>query len=201
VGGKFMTSKEIFLNKELRYGGFYELAIQVCPSADIKPIEMYTEFVWDLHNVEGPFDFNFNKVEIDFQNNMHRGILHLDNLKMPFMTCNIREEPIETEYNWFNLEFPSAALDYLFGEKYEKEWEGNLRLPKPLDHFIMECMKNLYAIHKFQMALVDFEVSGSHYLEELKKELQHPPRRFYVGKENYALLADTNKKNAHIVER
>jgi hypothetical protein len=197
-----MKSKEIFLNRELRTGGFYELAIQVCHSVETKPIEAYTNFIWNLKNIEGPFDSNFNKIEIDFKNNMHSGILHLGNLAMPFMTYNVQEEPIKTQYYWFNLEFPNAAIEHLFGEKYVETWEKTLKLPRPLDDFIMECVGNLYAIHKFQMALVGFEVSGSYYLEELKVDTSHSqrPRRFYVGKEDYVLLADSNKKFAHIVE-
>lgn len=55
--------KEIFLDKDLRCGGFYELAIQVCPSSDNDPIKLYTDFIWTLNNVSGPFDEDFKTIK------------------------------------------------------------------------------------------------------------------------------------------
>jgi hypothetical protein len=40
--------RDIFLDKDLRCGGFYELAIQVCPSTNNDPIKLYTDFIWTL---------------------------------------------------------------------------------------------------------------------------------------------------------
>ena len=64
--------KDIFLDKDLRWGGFYELAIQVCPSIDNNPIKLYTDFIWTLNNVSGPFDEDFKKIETNIENFQHR---------------------------------------------------------------------------------------------------------------------------------
>jgi len=54
-------AKDIFLDKDLMCGGFYELALQVCPSIDNEPIQLYTDYIWSLENVEGPYHDNFNQ--------------------------------------------------------------------------------------------------------------------------------------------
>ena len=78
-------NNDILLNKELRTGGFYELAIQVCHSANNEPIRLYTDFIWNLKNVNGPYDVNNNSIPIDIANIQHVGILHLKEYAIPFM--------------------------------------------------------------------------------------------------------------------
>lgn len=86
------NSNDILFNKDLRTGGFYELAIQVCPSANNEPIKTYTDYIWTLKNVVGPFDVNHNSIPIDIKHIQHLGVLHIDNYAIPFMTYNIRED-------------------------------------------------------------------------------------------------------------
>lgn len=49
-----IKSNDILLDKDLRTGGFYELAIQVCPRADNEPIKLYTDYIWTLRNAIKP---------------------------------------------------------------------------------------------------------------------------------------------------
>lgn len=92
-----MHSRDIFLHKDLRCGGFFELAIQVCPSIDNQPIQLYTDYVWSLDNVKGPYDDNFNPIQTNIEQFGHRGLIRLGKYEIPFMTYNVREtEPIET---------------------------------------------------------------------------------------------------------
>lgn len=116
-----MTEKKnIFLDKDLRCGGFYELAIQVCPSIDNDPIKLYTDFIWTLNNVSGPFDEDFNTIQTDIEIFQHRGLIRLDNFVIPFLTYNVREtEPIETGFNWFDICFYTAAIEHVFGSEYQ----------------------------------------------------------------------------------
>ena len=59
--------KTIFLNKEIRCGGFYELCIQVCPSSEMEPIKKYSNYIKSLEYVDGPFDDNFELTEFNIE--------------------------------------------------------------------------------------------------------------------------------------
>ncbi len=189
------NAKDIFFDKDLRVGGFYELAIQVCPSADNEPIRLYTDYIWTLKDVEGPFDINYNSIIVDISNTQHNGILHLDNYVIPFMTYNIREEyPVETGFNWFDICFYTATIEKVFGCEYQT-WTDNPNVPKELSQFFLRTLKQLFEIFPFQLAILDFEVSGQYYLDDLKKPLKNTwaPSSFFVGQENYELISSDNK--------
>lgn len=188
--------KDIFLNKDLRCGGFYELAIHVCPSIDNDPIKLYTDFIWTLNNVSGPFDEDFNTIQTDIENFQHRGLIRLDNFVIPFMTYNVREtEPIETGFNWFDICFYTAAIEHVFGSEYQT-WTENPKVPKELTDFFTKTLKDLYKIFPFELAMLDFEVSGQYYLDDLTKPLTNnwATSTFYVGQKNYDLIATENRK-------
>ena len=187
------NSKDIFLDKELKKGGFYELAIQVCPSADNEPIKLYTDFIWTLKNVEGPFNFDYKKISVDIENIQHNGILTLDNYVIPFMTYNIREdEPIESGFNWFDICFYTTAIEKIFGEEYQT-WTENTKVPTEIKIFFVNIVKELYNVYPFQLATIDFEVSGQYYLDNLKEPLTHSwtPTNFFVGQDNYEKISST----------
>ncbi|MBE0661137.1 MAG: hypothetical protein IH597_01615 [Bacteroidales bacterium] len=192
--------KEIFQRDDLRTGGFYELCIQVCPSIDNKPIELYINYIWTLDNVKGPFDKDFNKTEIDINNFEHQGLITLDNSLIPFKTFNIREEePIEAGFNWFDISFYTAAIEYVFGEEY-KTWTEKPKCPPQIERFFDSLIKQLFKIYKFKLAIIDFEVSGQYYLDDLKKPIEnifYP--KFFVGTENYDLIAEENKKSVTFI--
>ncbi len=188
--------KNMFLDKDLRCGGFYELAIQVCPSTDNNPIKLYTDFIWTHKNVSGPFDEDFNTIQTDIENFQHRGLISLDNFVIPFMTYNIREtEPIETGFNWFDICFYTAAIERVFGSEYQT-WTENPKVPKELTDFFTKTLKDLYKIFPFELAMLDFEVSGQYYLDDLTKPLTNnwTTSTFYVGQKNYDLIATENRK-------
>jgi hypothetical protein len=193
--------KELFLNESLRTGGFYELSIQVCPSIDNHPIKRYTDFLWSLDNVDGPFDNEFRKTSIDIANLEHQGLIALENKVIPFRTFNIREdEPIETGFNWFDIYFYTAAIEQIFGSEY-KTWTENPKPPKAITDFFHWTMKELYKIYPFQLALIDFEVSGQYYLNDLKgKKINWTNTKFYVGQENIKLIADENKELVTVIK-
>lgn len=190
------TTKDIFLDKKLRVGGFYELAIQVCPSVDNEPIKLYTDFIWTLKNIEGPFDINYNPITVNIANNQHDGVLHLDNYAIPFLTYNIREDqPIETGYNWFDICFYTATIEKVFGSEFQT-WTENPKVPDELKNFFVTTLKQLYKIYPFQLAIFDFEVSGQYYLDDLKNPLTNgwTPSSFFVGQDNYERISTDNKK-------
>jgi hypothetical protein len=190
------NSKDIFLDKGLRVGGFYELAIQVCPSIDNGPIKLYTDFIWKLKNVEGPYDINYNSIEVDIGNIQHNGILYLDNYVIPFRTYNIREdEPVETGFNWFDICFYTATIEKVFGSEYQT-WTENPNVPKELRNFFHKAIKQLFKVYPFQLAILGFEVSGQYYLDDLKKPLLNgwTPSGFFIGQNNFEPISSDNKK-------
>jgi len=194
--------KDIFLDKDLRCGGFYELAIQVCPSIDNDPIKLYTDFIWTLNNVSGPFGEDFKTIQTDIENFQHRGLIRLDNFDIPFMTYNVCEtEPIETGFNWFDICFYTAAIEHVFGSEYQT-WTENPKVPKELTDFFIKTLKDLYKIFPFELAMLDFEVSGQYYLDDLTKPLTNnwTTSNFYVGQKKYDLIATENRKFVKQIE-
>lgn len=195
-----IEEKEIFQRKDLKSGGFYELCIQVCPSIDNVPIESYTDYIWSLDNVSGPFDNDFNQVKIDFENFEHNGLLKLDDYVIPFKTYNIREdEPIETGYNWFDICFYTAAIEHVFGQEY-KTWTEKPKCPPQIERFFDSIVKELFDIFRFKLAIVDFEASGQYYLSDLNKPIENPfYPKFYIGIENDGLIAKENKEGVTFI--
>lgn len=195
-------AKDIFLDKDLRCGGFYELVIQVCPSIDNEPIQRYTDYIWSLENVRGPYDDNFNLIPTDIEIFQHRGLIQLGEYEIPFTTYNVREtEPIETGFNWFDVCFYTAAIEHVFGAEYQT-WTENPKVPKELSDFLRKTMKELYKIYPFQLSMLDFEVSGQYYLEDLGKPLTNnwQTSAFYVGQDKFEQIADENKRLVMKVE-
>jgi hypothetical protein len=196
-------STDILLDKNLRIGGFYELAIQVCPSANNEPAKQYTNYIWSLENVVGPFDVNNNPITIDIQNIQHNGILSLGSYNIPFLTYNIREdEPVETGFNWFDICFFTAAIEKVFGAEYET-WTEKPKVPVELEKFFVSVVKKLYEIYPFKLAILGFEVSGMYYLDNLNTELiaDWAASRFFVGQNNYELISTANRKFVTQVEK
>jgi hypothetical protein len=193
--------KDIFLDKDLRRGGCYELSIQVCKSIDNKPIKLYTDFIWTLSNVSGPFDEDFKQIQIDIDNHHHRGLIRLDSFDIPFMTYNVREdEPIETGFNWFDICFYTAAIEEIFGSEYQT-WTENPKVPKQLIDFFTSSLKGLYKLYSFELAILDFEVSGQYYFDDLKRPTNTwAYSAFFVGHNKYDLIAVENRKHVKIIE-
>lgn len=194
--------KDIFIDKDLRCGGFYELAIQVCPSIDNDPIKLYTDFIWTLDNVSGPFDEDFKTIKTDIENFQHRGLIRLDNFDIPFMTYNVREtEPIETGFNWFDICFYTTAIEHVFGSEYQT-WTENPKVPRQLTDFFVKTLKDLYKIFPFKLAMLDFEVSGQYYLDDLAKPLTNnwTTSNFFVGQNNVNFIAPENRKFVKQIE-
>ena len=193
--------KELFLNKDLRCGGFYELCIQVCPSIDTKPIHLYTNHFWTLANIEGPFDDDFNTIQIPNDYYQLQGLLTLHNFVIPFKIFNIREqESVESGFNWFDISFYTATLDDVFGLE-NKHWSESDSCPQILQDFLVDTMKHFYSIYKFQLAFIDFEISGQYYLHNLKGELNNwTNTKFFVGQDKYAVIKEDYKKFVTIVK-
>lgn len=200
----FMTDiKDIYLDKELRTGGFYELSIQVCPSTNNEPIALYTDFIWSQKNVAGPLDKNYNYIPIDIENNLHEGVLHLDKCAIPFITYNVREiTSNDTGFNWFDIGFHASTIEKVFGNEYQT-WKEHPNVPRELDNYFLTIMKQFYEIFQFQLALIGHEISGEYYLNYLKqREVKSwPCLRCFMDESNFEQIAIENRSFVSKIER
>ena len=193
-------TKDIFQNEEFRRGGFYELCIQVCPSVNIEPIIKYTDFIKSLENVDGPFDENFELTDIKIKNFEHEWVLNLDNYSIPFKTFNIHEtEPIETGFNWFDICFYTSTIEEIFGAEYQT-WTENPKCPTELTEFLRKTLFDLNGIYKFQLAMIDFEISGQYYLADMSKDFNNwTNSNFFVNEKDAHLISERNKGVVKII--
>ncbi|UZO79651.1 hypothetical protein NBT05_11885 [Aquimarina sp. ERC-38] len=195
-----IKTKDIFQNEKLRCGGFYELCIQVCPSLDMEPIKRYTDFIKSLENVDGPFNKNFEVTDIKIENFEHEWILNLDNYSIPFKTFHIHEtESIETGFNWFDVCFYTSTIEEIFGAEYQT-WNENPKYPTELTEFLRKTMFDLNGIYKFQMAMIDFEISGQYYLADLNTNFNNwTNSNFFVNEKDAHLISERNKTVVEII--
>ena len=194
-----MNDIELITDKNLSAGFYLELAIQVCKSSETEPIKKYFDLLWELIDVNGPFDKDFNR--IDKYSYIQNGILNIENYKIPFTTFNIREEnPVETGFIWFDLCFTESAIEKVFSEKFEIS-EIDSENPKILIDFLKNLMKKLFEKYSFELAIIGVEVSGQYYLEDLETKLENQPNiKFFVGKDKLERIAESNKKLITILE-
>lgn len=193
--------KTLFKNPDLKTGGFYELSIQVCPSIDQEPIQLYTDYVWSLTNVDGPYDYDFNRIGINIEQFEHQGILTLNQYLIPFKTYNIREtEPVETGFNWFDICFYTTAIEHVFGPEYQT-WTEVVNPPPLLHNFLVDTMKKLNALFPFELAMIDFEVSGMYYLKDLQAAgVYYPHAEMYVNRSAYGKVNDEYKSFVRTID-
>jgi hypothetical protein len=189
------NTKDLFLNQQIRCGGFYELCIQVSPTLNASPLEVYNNLFWNQDTVNGPYDNQFNRIEVDITTNAQEGILTVGSTSIPFKQFNIREEnPIETGFNWFDISFYTSTIEHVFGLE-PQHWSDNPKCPGILQNFLGNLMQQLYKVYPFQLAFIGFEISGQFYLSELKNELNNwTNTRFFVGKEHLQDIKEENKK-------
>ncbi len=192
--------KQLFLNKDLRRGGFYELCIQVCPSEDTRPIQLYNNYFWSLNNVEGPFDEDFNKISVPDEFYELEGVLTLAEYIIPFKIFNIREiDPIDRGSNWFDISFYTTTLDNVFGLS-NHHWSEGDSCPEILQNFLLDTMRKLFSFHPFLLAFIDFEISGQYYLDNLKGKLENwTNTKFFIGKANYDTVKEEYRNIVSVV--
>ena len=91
------------------------------------------------------------------------------------------------------------AIEKVFGEEYTT-WTEVQNPPILLKKFLEETMKNLYTIYPFQLAMIDYEISGQYYLNDLKSEFENfTYSKFYIGKEFECKIAENNKPNIIVI--
>ena len=173
--------KQIFIDSDIRCGGFFELAIQVSPSSEQDSVRAYRTLIWQLSEVQGPYDAHMNLIPSDPDGYKQEGVLSLGNRHIPFKLHYIKEEPFDSGYNWFTLSIYTATIGRVFDLQYST-FTGIGELPEALDNFLVNLMKSLNKIFPFLLALKDFDITGEYYLENLQKPglLNWTGSHFYV---------------------
>lgn len=183
------TAKEIWNNKELRCGGFYELAIEISNNNQPREkIEEILKSIFEVNFIKGPFDNHFNEADLflDMENGygVNLGYLEIDDSQIPFKTFFLREEG-ENGSNWLDLCFYTAMYEHILGEEYQT-WATNGNWHKGFDKLLIKILSHLNSKHKIRIGIIGFEVSGMYYLQTLmekeltKNDVSHT--KFFVNK-------------------
>ena len=194
-----MTEDKSYFLKHINQGCFfYELAILVCQIENSRPIADYTNYFWNLENVTGPFDKNFNKIEVNYELKLY-GILKLGNYKFPFLTMNIQEELANG--NWFDICFYTSSVEEILG--LEKDYLINESFhPLILEKFFETTLNNLSLIYTFEIALAGTEMGGMYDLEIFQKEeLKSPYGLFYIDTKNTTQILESNRRYLRIIDQ
>ena len=178
-------TKNLFLNDNIRCGGFYELCIQVYPTVDTIPLKTYNDFFWSLDNISGPHNDKFEKVNVDIDNYTQEGILTIGDRQLPFKHFTIREaNPIETGFAWFDISFYTATIEHVF-QLEPQHWSDHPNAPSAVQEFLYDTMKRLFKLHPFLLAFVDFEISGQYYLHDFNGNLNNwTNTKFFTGRQH-----------------
>ena len=184
--------KELFIkNYKLSGTWFYQLSILVCSSEDELPIIDYTNYIWELSNINGPYNETFEPKAINFQET-NTGLINIENLTIPFKSMFIQEANDGT--NWFDICFYTSTVEQVLGLKRDS-LKKTPSQPKVLVSFFEKTLKDLNKIFPFQLAIVGIEVGGLYDLDYFKipvKERMH--ELFYTRKEEMKAIHPDNKK-------
>jgi hypothetical protein len=159
--------KEIWNNKELRCGGFYELAIEVSSNEERESLSRLTTKLFQLDFVKGPFNTEFESVSLDLEYFDNLGFIEVEGKKVPFKTYNIIEEG-EDGSNWLDISFYSGIYEEVFGKEYQT-WAKEGKWHKGFDNCLFQILKELNSVIKIRIGLIGFEVSGMYNLRYLKE--------------------------------
>ena len=188
------TAKEIWNDKELRCGGFYELAMEISNNNQSrKDTELFLKSIFEIEFVKGPFDNDFNKSEIYINDENTYGevlgYLEVGQNQIPFTTILISEE-VEKGSNWVDICFYTGIYEEILGKEYQT-WATNGNWHLGFDKLLIKILTHLNSKHKIRLGIIGFEVSGMYSLESIKKEklnkydISHT--KFFVNKEEEEL--------------
>ena len=95
--------------------------------------------------------------------------------------------------------FYTETIQQLFGEEY-KTWDENPKCPTELNDFFNKTITDLNNIHKFQLAMIDFEISGQYYLADMSKDFHNWTKsNFFVNEKDTHLISERNKGVVKII--
>lgn len=186
--------KIIFLDKTIRCGGFFELSIQVEPSTKADIIGLYKTYLWNLENIDGPYDESYNKAVWSPDSYREEGIMHLGEKFIPFKTHYIQEQdPPNTQ--WFDVSLYTATVDRVFHQvRTQDPFEP--AIPGELDAFLTNLALGFFKVHPFELAYIGFEIAQDYQLEDLKSGALpiNSAQHFFIAEKDLADVSSVYHK-------
>ncbi len=139
---------------------------------------------------------------LEYENAVNYGVIKIEKYVIPFQTYNVREEhPLETGFNWFDICFYEETLNKIFEVENVFD-EGNAWFKNIIDIYLTTLMKDLFRVYPFQLAMIDFEIFGQYYLDNLiNGNLDNwTNTRYFIGKESLPAIKAEYKNNVTIVD-
>jgi hypothetical protein len=167
-----------FTPKNVWYGGFYELALELGEPSDERLFEAL-DALWQHPSVEGCY--LENDVEPNEQkrvspspqllNRMHiYGLARLpDGKQVACGSCIIREDDGS---DWLDFYLPTGAVGEVYdigGYPFDKAGFAHRDWQIPVDEWLKDIGKHIFSIVPFNLGLIGFEVSGEAYAADILK--------------------------------
>lgn len=198
-GTVLKTAQELWENKELRKGGVYELAMEVCSNKEKQPIIDLAQALFELEMVHGPFNRDFETAPLDTVYFRSIGYLEVGEIQVPFVLFFISEEG-EGRSNWLDISIYTSLYEEAFGEEY-KTWAEEATWNEDLEMILIQILEQLNDQYKIRLGLLGYEISGLYTLQDLQeKELPTPvvnPSRFFLNKGEH--LKGKNKEQVTFI--
>ena len=169
----------MFTSKDIWYGGFFELAIEVGDSST-EHLDRAIKTIWEYSELLGPF--SVNKIEPENQEPIepacdenenwphYYGVAILPNEKrIACGTCCIREMDGP---DWLDFYFPMGALSTVYdvgGYPSGSQDKAALWIPE-VEKWLADLGLWLSERASFQMALLGFETCGEFYASDIQKQ-------------------------------
>ncbi|MEM6263268.1 MAG: hypothetical protein AAGI38_12220 [Bacteroidota bacterium] len=177
--------KEIWNNKELRSGDFYELAIEVSNPQEVGSVKVLTNKLFELPHVRGPFDNDFEPTKLDLNYFDNLGYFIVDSRKVPFKTFHFPPEG-ENASSWLDILVDTSIYEAILGKEYQT-WSSDAKWHKGLDSILIDSLKALNSVHQVRVGLIGWEVSGMYTLKTLREKqlekVHFSPTKFFVNKD------------------
>lgn len=187
------TNPKYFTLDDTWTGGFYELALEIGPYAD-KPLFDALKVLWKHPSLEGCYldqtkepddQVRYNPVaELYYQQGMYSdfhtySISTLPNgSRIACGSCIIREyfagsDADEDAPDWLVFYLPMGALAQTYdvgGYPFDTDIKSPESWQKPIDDYLAELGKYIYAHAPSRLGLIGHEVSGTHYADEITEQ-------------------------------
>lgn len=160
--------KEIWNNRNLRSGGYYELAMEVSSNKEIKPVRALTKRLFQLDFISGPFNSEFKEIDLDLEYFDNLGSIQIQDKLVPFKTFSFPEDGVDGS-NWLDISIYTAIYEEILGKEYQT-WASDGKRHEAFDKLLIKILNELNTIHKIRVGIIGFEISGTYYLQTLKEQ-------------------------------
>lgn len=192
---------QIWNDDKFRCGGFYELDVEISDNSSSPPIKELLQSLFELDFVKGPFNWEFEKIDLDLEYFENLGLIEVDDKLIPFKIYYISEEGQDGNI-WLDISIYTAILEEVLGQEY-RTWSENPKYHPCLDEQLLKILKKWNSVYKIKLGTLGFEVSGMYDLEWLtENQLRENDvlfTRFFVNKTDLLHIDVINHDKVHII--